>query len=794
MESDTAALPPPRPFAPPPPRPFVRSSSALNRTVASGGFSSFFERLKEAGESVAEAVDTAHDNMQTWYAAIDLSRKKKNMWQRKSGGDKMRILQANRIAGARAKSATVPLQINVFESYDYDPVRSRFRSQIESEEESSGTKRLDRGLLAENLMQVLVPVVLGVSVAALAVVSAEVGGELVELRWERTKAKLTAGADTTTSTSSGSPSEDTPKILGFDASIFTSAYPTFTIPAMCLAGLAALLTTMAPAAAGSGIPQVKAELNGVRVPGALSASTLAVKLIGVTLVVASGLPCGREGPMVQLGAGVASLVLHAHNKVLSSFFSRSAHTEGRLLDEDLDTRDFVAMGAAAGVASAFDAPIGGVLFALEEVSTHWSTKLTWLSFFSALVAALTTSSLKATVNGEINDEGLFVVWGSSADAKFASKEIPFFLLTGVIGGLLGAAFNRLNGKVNERRRKWYASEEPLCLCRWLGVRTVKVLEAVFLAWLVASCFFILPLLYPCTSILEAVAGSGDADASVGGVGGGVGGGGGGGVDGGGVATSDGSAAMAAMVSAAMRSGGNVTALLLAAEAAKSTADVGAARAAAELAEDFLVDMRCAEPHSYNQMATITLSSQHHVIQALFTRNAIGVLFTPTSLLLSLGLIWCLTVLVYGATIPSGLFVPCMTMGALLGRLMGELVYMAPIDVFPDAGFYALVGAAAMLAGVTRMTISLTVCATLCRPAPPPRPASLSALSRLLLRLAPPPSLPCPASLFALPPPLCPPPCCLPLTPSLHGSAGVCAGALGRSSSARSPTTRARCCR
>ena len=93
------------------------------------------------------------------------------------------------------------------------------------------------------------------------------------------------------------------------------AYPIFVGMAMGLAGIACVLTTYAPAAAGSGIPQVKAELNGVRVPGALSAATLAVKLIGVTLVVASGLPCGREGPMVQLGAGVAAQVLHLHNKV-----------------------------------------------------------------------------------------------------------------------------------------------------------------------------------------------------------------------------------------------------------------------------------------------------------------------------------------------------------------------------------------------------------------------------------------------------------------------------------------------
>ena len=149
---------------------------------------------------------------------------------------------------------------------------------------------------------------------------------------------------------------------------------------------AALMTYFCPDAAGSGIPMVKAELNGVRVPGALTATTLAVKVLGVTLVVAAGLPCGREGPMVQLGAGVACIVLRAHNRILSLGWCRSARTEGRVLDEDRDVRNFVSLGAAAGVAAAFDAPIGGVLFALEEVSTHWSPKLTWLAFGGALVS------------------------------------------------------------------------------------------------------------------------------------------------------------------------------------------------------------------------------------------------------------------------------------------------------------------------------------------------------------------------------------------------------------------------
>lgn len=68
---------------------------------------------------------------------------------------------------------------------------------------------------------------------------------------------------------------------------------------------------------------------------------------------------------------------------------------------------------------------------------------------------------------------------------------------------------------------------------------------------------------------------------------------------------------------------------------------------------------------------------------------------------------CIT---YGIAVPSGLFVPSLLSGAALGRLVGHLLHQldSQSGTFADSGTYALVGAAAGLGGMARMTISLTV--------------------------------------------------------------------------------------
>ncbi|XP_041129975.1 chloride transport protein 6-like isoform X2 [Polyodon spathula] len=130
---------------------------------------------------------------------------------------------------------------------------------------------------------------------------------------------------------------------------------------------------------------------------------------------------------------------------------------------DRDKRDFVSAGAAAGVAAAFGAPIGGTLFSLEEGSSFWNQELTWKVLFCSMSATFTLNFFRSGIL--YNSWGSFQLPGllnfgefkcSDSDKKchlWTAVDLAFFVVMGIFGGLLGALFNCLNKRLAKYRMR-----------------------------------------------------------------------------------------------------------------------------------------------------------------------------------------------------------------------------------------------------------------------------------------------------------------------------------------------------
>ncbi|MDF5731761.1 MAG: chloride channel protein, partial [Rhizonema sp. PD38] len=174
-----------------------------------------------------------------------------------------------------------------------------------------------------------------------------------------------------------------------------------------------LVERVAPETSGSGIPQVKAVLG--RVPIALNLRVALVKLVGGILALGSGLALGREGPTVQVGAALASQ--------LSRWFPTSPDHR----------RQLIAAGAGAGLAAAFNTPIAGVLFVVEELLQEFSD----FTLGTAILASFIGAVVSRLLGGRSLDINL-----SSVPTNFFVQDIPFYLVLGVLAGVIGALFNQ----------------------------------------------------------------------------------------------------------------------------------------------------------------------------------------------------------------------------------------------------------------------------------------------------------------------------------------------------------------
>jgi len=232
----------------------------------------------------------------------------------------------------------------------------------------------------------------------------------------------------------------------------------FAVSGVLLTLCASVLTVyVAPAAKGAGMAYVMSFLNGVHVPRSLDTKTLVAKWLGVVCSVSSGLIVGPEGPLVHMGTAVAAWFTRGR---LSGVVLRRRF-DVDLFASDEERNDFLCAGVAAGLAAAFGSPVGGVLFALEEASTHWSKEsTTHRALFAATLATFILALCRAKSSSQytsMTSPGLLVI--GDVSSTYYLIELPFFALLaaccGVVSGVLTRTIvllSRITAPRTNRRR------------------------------------------------------------------------------------------------------------------------------------------------------------------------------------------------------------------------------------------------------------------------------------------------------------------------------------------------------
>ncbi len=183
----------------------------------------------------------------------------------------------------------------------------------------------------------------------------------------------------------------------------------------CLIGIGLILSWLikkVPMSTGSGIPQVKGILAGL-LKATSWVNIIGAKFIGGVLGIGAGLSLGREGPSVQLGA--------AAGQGVSRLLRRPALEEKYLLTS----------GAAAGLSAAFNAPLAGVVFALEELHKNFSPVV-----LATTVAASVTADLVTRIFC-----GQEAVFGFHNLSVLPFQYYLYVVMLGLIVGVSGVLFN-----------------------------------------------------------------------------------------------------------------------------------------------------------------------------------------------------------------------------------------------------------------------------------------------------------------------------------------------------------------
>lgn len=177
-----------------------------------------------------------------------------------------------------------------------------------------------------------------------------------------------------------------------------------------------LVHRFAPEAAGSGIPEIEGAMDNIR--PVRWWRVLPVKFFGGLGALGSGMVLGREGPTVQMGGNIGRMV--------TDIF--------RVKDDD-SRHSLLASGAAGGLAAAFNAPLAGIMFVVEEMRPQFRYSL--ISIKAVIISAISANIVFRYINGQ------------SAVITMPQYQPPelntlwLFLLLGVLFGLFGVVFNKL---------------------------------------------------------------------------------------------------------------------------------------------------------------------------------------------------------------------------------------------------------------------------------------------------------------------------------------------------------------
>ena len=235
-------------------------------------------------------------------------------------------------------------------------------------------------------------------------------------------------------------------LAGLHKLLDISPYLALLITPLGLALIVALTNNYFPGAQGSGIPQTIAALkvSDANTRNALLSLRIAIGKIFLTLLgLVVGASIGREGPTVQIGAAIM------HNLGRFGHFTRLETERGLIL-----------AGGAAGVAAAFNTPLAGVVFAIEEMSRSFEERTSGAALTAIIVAGIASLAIL----------GNYTYFGHTSESlgNFYQASIGV-VVCGIIGGMLGGLFSMV--LVNA------AKLLPQCIYKFMKERPVAFAAA-----------------------------------------------------------------------------------------------------------------------------------------------------------------------------------------------------------------------------------------------------------------------------------------------------------------------------